>query len=162
MTKEIDVIHQVLQGDVDSFRLLVQRYQKPIISMIKNIINDQHMCEDVAQDVFLTAYTKLASFDPARSNFSTWLFTITKNKSLNALKKKRALSMSQLPEKADSCNPSDELGEKELFNELDRELQTLFMKACRLSSKTFPFFYLFFFQTSLCYVTSCRYLRFHN
>jgi len=125
MTKEIDVIHQVLQGDVDSFRLLVQRYQKPIISMINNIINDQHMCEDIAQDVFFTAYKKLASFDPARSNFSTWLFTIAKNKSLNALKKKRALSMSQLPEKADSRNPSDELDEKELFDELDKILQTL-------------------------------------
>ncbi|MFB0524852.1 MAG: sigma-70 family RNA polymerase sigma factor [Phycisphaerae bacterium] len=125
MIKETDVIHQVLNGDVDSFRLLVQRYQRPVISMIKNIINDQHMCEDVAQDVFLTAYKKLDSFDPARSNFSTWLFTIAKNKSLNVLKKKRALSMSQLPEKTDSRNPSDELGEKELFDELDRILQTL-------------------------------------
>jgi len=125
MAEEIDVIHQVLEGDVDSFRLLVQRYQKPVISMINNIINDQHMCEDVAQDVFLSAYKKLTSFDPARSDFSTWLFTIARNKSLNALKKKRALSMSQLPEKADLRNPSDELGEKEFFDELDRILQTL-------------------------------------
>ena len=125
MIKETDVIHQVLNGDVDSFRLLVQRYQRPVISMIKNIINDQHMCEDVAQDVFLTTYKKLASFDPARSNFSTWLFTITRNKSLNVLKKKRAPSTSQLPEKADSRNPSDELDEKELFDELDKILQTI-------------------------------------
>ncbi len=125
MAKEIEVIQQVLEGDVDSFRLLVQRYQKPVISMINNIINDQHICEDIAQEVFLTAYKKLTSFDPARSNFSTWLFTIARNKSLNALKRKAVLSMSQLPEKADSHNPSDDLGKKEFFDKLDRILQTL-------------------------------------
>lgn len=125
MTKETDVIHRVLNGDVDSFRLLVQRYQKPVISMVNNIINDKHMCEDVAQDVFLSAYKMLASFDRARSNFSTWLFTIARSKSLNALKKKRPLSMSQLPEQTDSRDPADELGQKEFFDELDWMLQTL-------------------------------------
>jgi RNA polymerase sigma-70 factor (ECF subfamily) len=125
MAKEIDVIYQVLEGDVDAFRLLVQRYQKPVISMINNIINDRHICEDITQDVFLTAYKKLSSFDPARSNFSTWLFTIARNKSLNALKRKAAFSMSQLPEMTDSHNPSDDLGKKEFFDELDRVLQTL-------------------------------------
>ena len=125
MIKETDVIHHVLNGDVNSFRLLMQRYQKPVISMINNIINDQQMCEDIAQDVFFTAYKKLSSFDSARSNFSTWLFTIARNKSLNTLKKKRALFMSQLPEKADLRNPSDELGERELFDKFDSILQTL-------------------------------------
>ena len=96
--EEINIIRSVLDGDTESFRLLVQRYQGPIVGMIRNIIDDHHMCEDIAQDVFFTAYRKLPSFDPGRSSFSTWLFTIARNKSINAAKKKRMVSMGTLPE----------------------------------------------------------------
>jgi RNA polymerase sigma-70 factor (ECF subfamily) len=125
MTREIEVIRQILQGDIESFRLLLERYERPVVRMVRNITNNIESYEDVAQDVFFTAYRKLASFDPARSSFSTWLFTIARNKSLNVLKKKRALSMSELPERADSRKPSDNMARKEFFDRLDRELQAL-------------------------------------
>ena len=123
--KDTDVIHEVLTGDVDSFRLLVERYQGPVIRFIQNMVHDNHTCEDIAQDVFLNAYKKLASFNPHRSNFSTWLFVIARNKTLNALKKKRPVSMSQLPQTHDSRNPSDGLSKKEFFNDFDRILHSL-------------------------------------
>lgn len=125
MTQEIEVIRQILQGDIESFGILLERYERPVVRMIRNITDNEESCEDVAQDVFFTAYRKLASFDPARSNFSTWLFTITRNKSLNVLKKKRALSMSKLPERADPHKPSDNMTQKEFFDELDKELHAL-------------------------------------
>jgi len=125
MTQETQVIRQVLEGDIECFRLIVERYERPIARMIRNIINNRDSCEDIAQDVFFTAYRKLASFDPARSNFSTWLFTIARNKSINALRKKRPLSMSELPQNSDRHNPSDELAEREFFDELDAGLEAL-------------------------------------
>ena len=125
MTEELRIIQRVISGDRDSFRLLVERYQEPVVRMIRNITNDDCMCEDIGQDVFFTAYKKLGAFDPARSDFSTWLFTIARNKSLNLLKKKRPISLSRLPEKADGHNPGDELTQKEFFAELDKGLQTL-------------------------------------
>ena len=125
MSDELRIIRDVLEGDVDSFRLLVERYQRPVIRMIRNIIEDYHVCEDIGQDVFLTAYEKLASFDPSRSNFSTWLFTIARNKSINAIKKKKLLSISNLPENSDSSRPADSLTQKEFFDQLDRVLQDL-------------------------------------
>ena len=123
--EETQVIQQVLRGDVQSFRLLVDRYQRPVIRIIKSITNDSDMSQDIAQDVFLTAYKKLRTFDFARSRFSTWLFTITRNKSLNALKKKRPVSMSQLPDKTDGRDPYGDLSEKEFFDKVDRILLTL-------------------------------------
>ena len=125
MTQETQVIRQVLEGDIECFRLIVERYERPIARMIRNIINNRESCEDIAQDVFFTAYRKLASFDPARGNFSTWLFTIARNKSVNALRKKRPLSMSELPQNSDTHNPSDELAEREFFDELDAGLEAL-------------------------------------
>jgi len=125
MTQETEIIRQVLEGDIESFRLLLARYEKPVMRMVRNITYDTESCEDIAQNVFLTVYKKLASFDPHRSRFSTWLFTIARNKSLNALKKKRPLLMSDLPEKSDPHNPSDDMAEKELFDQLETGLQAL-------------------------------------
>jgi len=125
MTQETEVIHRVLEGDIESFRFLMERYERPVVRMIRNITFDRESCEDIAQDVFLSAYKKLASFDPARSNFSTWLFTIARNKSLNALKKKKPLSISELTEKSNPQNPSDDMAKKEFYDRLDKTLQTL-------------------------------------
>jgi RNA polymerase sigma-70 factor (ECF subfamily) len=93
--------------------------------MIANIINDRHICEDIAQEVFLAAYKKLPSFDPARSSFSTWLFTIARNKSINVMKKRKILSVSNPPENPDCSEPSDSLIRGEMFVKLDQALKSL-------------------------------------
>lgn len=125
MTEETGIIKAVLEGDTESFRLLVQRYQKPVIRMIANLINDRHICEDIAQEVFLAAYKKLPSFDPTRSSFSTWLFTIAKNKSINEAKKRKNISVSNPLENPDFSEPVDSLIRNELFIKLDRALKSL-------------------------------------
>jgi RNA polymerase sigma-70 factor (ECF subfamily) len=64
MTQEIEVIRQVLEGDIESFGRIVERYEKSVVRMIRNMTNNKESYEDIAQDVFITAYKKLASFDP--------------------------------------------------------------------------------------------------
>lgn len=53
MSEEIMIIERIVNGDVDSFCVLLDRYQKPVISMINNFLTDRHLCEDIAQEVFL-------------------------------------------------------------------------------------------------------------
>jgi RNA polymerase sigma-70 factor (ECF subfamily) len=125
MTHETETIRQVLEGDIESFRLLLARYEKPVVRMIRNITYDKESCEDIAQDVFLTAYNKLASFDRTRSSFSTWLFTIARNKSLNELKRKQQPPMSELPKRSNPHNPSDDIAKKEFYDRLDKTLNSL-------------------------------------
>ena len=125
MPEDLDIVKRVLNGDVDSFRILVERYQRPVLSMIQRLIWDSHRCEEIGQDVFVMAFRKLSAFDPARSQFSTWLFTIARNLSINALKKRTPILMENLPEMPDSRNPSDELSDKEIFTQLDEALKTL-------------------------------------
>lgn len=125
MTDEIEIIQKIRSGDTEAFKFLVERYQRPVFSMIRNILNDPHGCEDIAQDVFFTAYRKLASFDPARSRFSTWIFTIARNKTLNLIRKKKPVLTDNLPTQTDCSDPSDDLTQKEFFAELDIALETL-------------------------------------
>jgi RNA polymerase sigma-70 factor (ECF subfamily) len=93
--------------------------------MIHRLTWDSSRCEEIGQEVFVAAFRNLSSFDSARSKFSTWLFTIARNLSINAGKKKTPLIMEQPPEISDSRNPADDLSENELFAHLDCALKTL-------------------------------------
>lgn len=131
MADEIGIIKAVLNGDIDSYDELVELYEKPVVRMIRNLINDHHTCEDIAQDVFFTIYRKLGNFDPARSSFSTWVLTIARNKSINALKKKGPALVESVPEKEDGSVGSDELRQKEIFSRLNEALEGLSAKQRR-------------------------------
>lgn len=125
MDEEIRVIQRVIRGDTGCFKTLVERYEKPIFRVAWNILQEGHLAEDIAQDVFLTAFKKLKSFDPSRSRFSTWLFTIARRKCLNALRKKRERSLTGIPEGADTRTPADCYREREYSDLLDRELEQM-------------------------------------
>jgi RNA polymerase sigma-70 factor (ECF subfamily) len=125
MSDDLDVIRRVLGGDVESFRLLVEKYQGPLFCFIRNVIADAHDAEDVAQEVFLAAYGSLAAYDPDRAAFSTWLFTIARNRCRNARKKRRPIVPDELPEGAELRTPDAELAEAEWFRLLDRALASL-------------------------------------
>ncbi|HAL45610.1 MAG: hypothetical protein A2Y12_00695 [Planctomycetes bacterium GWF2_42_9] len=124
MIDEQAIIKNIINGDSEAFRILIERYQAPVFRIVSNIVNDRHVCEDIAQEVFLAAYKKIASFDNTRSKFSTWLFTIARNKSLNAIKRTKTQTVDEFPEIAD-CQNGDELEKQEFLKELDRQLHSL-------------------------------------
>jgi RNA polymerase sigma-70 factor (ECF subfamily) len=125
MVAESEVIQRVLGGDAESFRLLVEHYAGPVTRMVRNITGDDQTCEDLAQEVFLTAYEKLGTFDPGQSRFSTWLFTIARNKSVNAARKKRPVYLADPPERPARDTPEDAVARDEFLAALDRELLAL-------------------------------------
>jgi RNA polymerase sigma-70 factor, ECF subfamily len=122
---EREAIDRVLKGEADAFRFLVERYERPVFCMIHNMIHRHHDCEDLVQDVFVSAFKSLHSHDASRSSFLTWLFTIARNKCLNAMARKSPTLMHQLPEKAERKTPQDHLVNQELFEQLDQALATL-------------------------------------
>ncbi len=125
MVPESEVIQRVLGGDGASFRLLVERYAGPVARLIRNITGDDQMYEDLAQEVFLTAYKKLGTFDAGKSRFSTWLFTIARNKGINAVRKKRPIYLAEPLEKPGRDTPEDAVARDEFLAALDRELLAL-------------------------------------
>lgn len=124
MTDEEQMIQDVLAGKIESFRWIIERYQRPVFQMVSNLISDRHTVEDITQDVFMTVYQKLSTFDPMRSRFSTWLFTIARNKSINVLRKgKRETSMNPQMMSV-SGNPGDQ-SDHEFFQQMDVALNQL-------------------------------------
>jgi RNA polymerase sigma-70 factor (ECF subfamily) len=85
-------IGRVLDGDTEAFAVLVRRHRARVERLGMSFFHDEEEAADFAQDVFVKAYTALASFQ-GRSLFSTWLLRIAYNTAINARKRSRA----QLP-----------------------------------------------------------------
>ncbi len=125
MDDDFQTIWRVLAGDIDAFRLLVERHQGPLFSLVSNLVRDVADRDDIAQETFLAAYVHLGSYDPQRGKFVTWLLTIARNKCIDALQERRPLVMEALPPKVDPRGPADRLLERELFAQFDHALAAL-------------------------------------
>lgn len=70
-------------GDTRAFESLVRRYRKRIFALALHITGSASEADDITQDVFLKAYRALPEFE-GRSQFFTWVYRMTVNRSLNA------------------------------------------------------------------------------
>jgi RNA polymerase sigma-70 factor (ECF subfamily) len=70
------------RGDQGAFEALVQRYRKRIFALALHITGSASEADDITQDVFLKAYRVLPAFE-GRSEFFTWVYRMTVNRSLN-------------------------------------------------------------------------------
>jgi len=85
--EETQIVKAVLHGDADEFRILVERYQKPVYNFMLRITRVTMTAEDLTQDVFERAYAKLHTFKSGK-RFFPWLYTIAVNAGRDHLRKK--------------------------------------------------------------------------
>ncbi|MRG88358.1 RNA polymerase sigma factor SigW [Salinibacillus xinjiangensis] len=81
-------IRQVKQGDQSAFEDIVNFYQKKVFQVCYRMLGNIHEAEDMAQEAFVRAYTNIHSFDEKRK-FSTWLYRIATNLSIDRIRKKK-------------------------------------------------------------------------
>jgi RNA polymerase sigma-70 factor, ECF subfamily len=75
----------VAEREARAFEILVRRHQRRILNLIYRSIGDRIQAEDVAQEVFLRVWRAAEDYKP-KSKFTTWVYRITVNLCLDALK----------------------------------------------------------------------------
>jgi len=74
---------------------LVPAYRRRVFGLAYGILGDQAAAEDVTQEVFVKVWQAFDSFD-GRAQLSTWIYAITRNAAISALRKRpRGVSMSE-------------------------------------------------------------------
>src|ERR671928_1092310 len=86
--EEIGWIEQTLRGDRAAFGQLMHRYAGAVYNLAYRMLGSAEDAEDASQEIFLRAYTRLASFDRDR-RFSTWLLSIGSNYCIDRLRRRR-------------------------------------------------------------------------
>ena len=75
---DFDVIKSVLNGDKESYSILVDRYKVKGMSLAFRILKNRDDAEDALQHAFIRAYKSLSTFEK-KSSFATWFYRILYN-----------------------------------------------------------------------------------
>ncbi|MDZ7814740.1 MAG: sigma-70 family RNA polymerase sigma factor [Planctomycetota bacterium] len=135
--KETDneLIKMFLKGDDEAFNQLVRRYQKGAVRIAYSVLNNEQDALDAAQNAFIKVHKNLERFG-GRSKFSTWLYRIVYNASMDIGRKKRRYVQHtddeerrrqfQSPqERSDGEAPEEHLEESETMAIIRRHLEGL-------------------------------------
>ena len=114
------LIKHALAGDQKAFHKLRLKYYDAIFKLVNRMIRNREEVEDLTQEAFIKAFTSLNRFDNQYS-FSTWLYKIATNNSIDHIRKKKLQTFSiNKPIESEESDYSFELPDTGL--EPDQEL----------------------------------------
>jgi len=87
-----ELIDRSLAGNGDAFAMIVERFQRKIYRVARSIVRDDGEADTITQDTFVQAYMHLARFE-GRAELETWLTRIAINRSRDALRRRRFVSL---------------------------------------------------------------------
>jgi RNA polymerase sigma factor (sigma-70 family) len=120
--EDLALIKRALAGDQKAFLRLRLKYQESIFKLIGRIVHDREQVEDLTQETFIKAFVSLSRFNKEFA-FSTWLFKIATNNSIDYIRKKKLYTLSiDKPVESEESDYSFELTDTE--PEPDQELIT--------------------------------------
>jgi len=85
---DLEAAAEARKGDQLAFRALVERHSRSVFRLAFRMTGNEQDAEDMVQETFLRAYKQLHRFD-GRAAFSTWLYRIAANCSLDLLRARR-------------------------------------------------------------------------
>jgi len=115
---------RVREGDRSAFETLVEKYKQPVVNLVARTIGDLTEAEDVAQHVFVQVYKSAHRYE-VTAKFSTWLFTIARNLSLNEIRRRSRHRADSLDEtfSDDDEHPMRQAPDTRSFGPTDQLLQ---------------------------------------
>jgi len=129
MNSAEELIARARSGDEAAFRLIFERYTRPVISFIFYMVNRRELAEELAQETFVRAYKGLNKLRDD-TKLSTWLFGIARNVAREALRSRlreaQGVDCYPVAEAGDGrTSPVQELLDKELESVMRRALDQL-------------------------------------
>jgi RNA polymerase sigma-70 factor (ECF subfamily) len=101
------LIQATLRGDPAAFGDLVRRYQDRLLTALVHVSGSRDEAEDVAQEAFVQAYVKLATF-AGGSSFYTWLYRIAFNAAISRRRKRRGEASIEQTRDLTGSEPADD------------------------------------------------------
>lgn len=128
---DIHLIQQVLKGNTNAFKTLVDRYHNYVFTICMRVLKNREEAEETAQDIFVKVFKTLRSYQQ-EAKFSTWLYTVAYRTAIDKsrLKKQKIQSIDaeedflQVVDKL-SPSPAHQIQEKDLREVLQKIIQQL-------------------------------------
>jgi len=75
----VSLVRRCIAGDAEAWEEIVRTHSRRIYNICYRFTGSADNADDLAQEVFIKMYRTLASFDPAKGAFTTWITTMTRN-----------------------------------------------------------------------------------
>jgi RNA polymerase sigma-70 factor (ECF subfamily) len=85
----IVLYHRFLDGDERGLEELIALYQRGLLRFIYGYVHDEGLAQDILQEVFIQLYFKRSFKEQKNASLKTYIYKIARNKSLNAIKKRK-------------------------------------------------------------------------
>ncbi len=89
MTSDLALVAAIRSGDEAAMAALYDRYSSIVYAVALRVLQDTGAAEDVLQDIFMQLWRKPAAFDASRGNMAAWLAVISRNRAIDALRRRR-------------------------------------------------------------------------
>jgi RNA polymerase sigma-70 factor (ECF subfamily) len=133
---EPELISALKLRDEKAFSYLYDNYSGALYSIVKQIIQDTELANDVLQEVFVNIWRRIESYDPAKGRLFTWMLNIARNASIDTVRSKRFQNSKKNQELSDSVNrnsisnqvilpDTDNIGLRKTLENLKDEHRTL-------------------------------------
>ncbi len=86
--EDLQLVNRALKGDESAYARLMEKYNRALYYHIVKIVRNQEMVEDLIQEVFTKAFNSIESYNRSYA-FSTWLYRIATNHSIDYLRKRK-------------------------------------------------------------------------
>jgi len=110
---------------------IVERYQNKLLRYAEYLVQDTILAEDIVQETFIKAFVNLNNFNTKRK-FSSWIYRITHNETINKIKKTNQISSVGIIEIADSFKSEENIErdyeKEEIKNKIRNNIKQLPLK----------------------------------
>ena len=136
--RDRDIV-ELLQGGSHgaAFDRLLERYERKVYGLCCSLMRDPDQAADAAQESLLRVWKALPGYDQ-RASLSTWIYTITRNRCLTAIERRRDLdslsdpAVEQVAEAAVAATPEAGQDHLELLRELVEALPERYRRTLTL------------------------------
>ncbi len=84
------LLARVAEGDRLAFRALYGRTAAQVFGVALKVVRDRDLAEEAAQDAFVAIWRRAGSYDPGTGSAAAWIGTVARNRSIDALRRRRA------------------------------------------------------------------------
>src|SRR5882672_12142099 len=109
MGKE-DILQSAISGDINAFQTLFAEFQSQLKSYLYRLLTDRDDVNDLTQDTFIKAFTKISTFNQD-SSLKTWVFKIATNLAYDHLRKLKRWQADAQDQGANLAIGTEEIGQ---------------------------------------------------
>ena len=129
--QENDLVASLRQKDNHAFSYLYEHYSGALYGVIRQIVTDTELANDVLQETFVNIWRRMDSYDPDKGRLFTWMLNIARNAAIDKIRSKGfQQSLKQIPLDGDLIQPGirpgiDDYGLKKQIHKLKDEQRLL-------------------------------------